>query len=259
MDAGGTWGRCFFNDAGSVPLLSVPVLRRLPLALIALLTLLALPSVAAAKSGIALSHAVTVRPFPDMAAPARPLPLLLGCPAFYPLIATLRAPADPAAAARAPSPVLWYRIRLSNGHAVWILPRFARETTYKNPRCGQLAGDLAPPISGPERGRFIRLLGKLRLLSDSLHRPLYVNGGYRTRAEQSALYHQFLAGSGAPANPPGHSVHEAGGAADVIFGRHKQLSSLRLSVGLDPRARREMRRLGLCRPHPAEPWHVEHC
>ncbi len=38
---------------------------------------------------------------------------------------------------------------------------------------------------------------------------------YRTYAQQSELYDAFLAGYGAPANPPGASSHEYGTAVDV--------------------------------------------
>jgi LAS superfamily LD-carboxypeptidase LdcB len=38
---------------------------------------------------------------------------------------------------------------------------------------------------------------------------------YRTYAQQSDLYAAFLAGHGAPANPPGTSSHESGTAVDV--------------------------------------------
>jgi hypothetical protein len=38
---------------------------------------------------------------------------------------------------------------------------------------------------------------------------------YRTYAQQSELYSAFLAGQGAPANPPGTSSHESGTAVDV--------------------------------------------
>ena len=38
---------------------------------------------------------------------------------------------------------------------------------------------------------------------------------YRTYAQQSELYGAFLAGQGAPANPPGGSSHEYGTAVDV--------------------------------------------
>jgi LAS superfamily LD-carboxypeptidase LdcB len=38
---------------------------------------------------------------------------------------------------------------------------------------------------------------------------------YRTYAQQSQLYAAFLAGHGAPANPPGTSSHESGTAVDL--------------------------------------------
>jgi murein DD-endopeptidase MepM/ murein hydrolase activator NlpD len=38
---------------------------------------------------------------------------------------------------------------------------------------------------------------------------------YRTYEQQSELYHAFLAGYGAPANPPGSSSHETGTAVDL--------------------------------------------
>jgi len=38
---------------------------------------------------------------------------------------------------------------------------------------------------------------------------------YRTYEQQAQLYQAFLAGSGAPANPPGTSSHELGTAVDV--------------------------------------------
>ena len=39
--------------------------------------------------------------------------------------------------------------------------------------------------------------------------------GFRTYEQQAALYDQYLAGTGAPANPPGTSSHELGVAVDV--------------------------------------------
>ena len=47
---------------------------------------------------------------------------------------------------------------------------------------------------------------------------LYPDGllsGYRTYEQQAYLYDQFLAGVGAPANPPGSSSHEYGVALDL--------------------------------------------
>ena len=42
-----------------------------------------------------------------------------------------------------------------------------------------------------------------------------VRSGFRSYGEQAELYRRYLAGEGAPANPPGHSLHERGDAADV--------------------------------------------
>jgi LysM repeat protein len=39
--------------------------------------------------------------------------------------------------------------------------------------------------------------------------------GYRSYEQQAALYDQYLAGTGAPANPPGTSSHELGIAVDL--------------------------------------------
>jgi LAS superfamily LD-carboxypeptidase LdcB len=47
---------------------------------------------------------------------------------------------------------------------------------------------------------------------------LYPGGplsAYRTYAQQNELYQAYLAGYGAPANPPGSSSHEYGTAVDV--------------------------------------------
>lgn len=227
-------------------------MRRLIL-LILLLALLAAPASSLAQPGIELSHAVSVYRSPHAQPPASRLALPLGCRAVYPLMQTLNT-AGPEAA-----PVVWYRLRTAPHRTGWVRERFTRRVVYRNPHCGQLAGDLAPPPPGPARRRFTRLVHQLRLVSDALGRPLFINGGYRTRAEQAALYSRFLSGSGAAANSPGHSAHEIGGAADVIFGRVRHLDRLELSVGRTQRARRAMQRLGMCLPHPAEPWHVEMC
>ena len=47
---------------------------------------------------------------------------------------------------------------------------------------------------------------------------LYPGGpvsAYRTYEQQAQLYEQYLAGEGAPANPPGSSTHELGVSVDV--------------------------------------------
>ena len=45
--------------------------------------------------------------------------------------------------------------------------------------------------------------------------PAGVLSAYRTYGQQAELYNLFLAGQGAPANPPGSSSHELGTAVDV--------------------------------------------
>jgi LysM repeat protein len=45
--------------------------------------------------------------------------------------------------------------------------------------------------------------------------PAGTLSAYRTYEQQVSLYEQYLAGSGAPANPPGSSSHELGIAVDV--------------------------------------------
>jgi LAS superfamily LD-carboxypeptidase LdcB len=47
---------------------------------------------------------------------------------------------------------------------------------------------------------------------------LYPGGAlsaFRTYEQQAGLYQAYLAGAGAPANPPGTSSHELGAAVDV--------------------------------------------
>lgn len=43
----------------------------------------------------------------------------------------------------------------------------------------------------------------------------HVESSYRTRAQQEALYQQYLHGNGNLAAPPGHSMHEQGLAFDI--------------------------------------------
>lgn len=45
--------------------------------------------------------------------------------------------------------------------------------------------------------------------------PAGTLSAYRTYEQQASLYEQYLAGTGAPANPPGSSSHELGIAVDV--------------------------------------------
>jgi LysM repeat protein len=87
-------------------------------------------------------------------------------------------------------------------------------------------------VSAPGMGHVPSPWGELHLLpaaadswnamrAESLNAygiDIYPNGpisAYRTYEQQAALYDLFLAGQGAPANPPGTSSHESGVAVDL--------------------------------------------
>jgi LysM repeat protein len=70
---------------------------------------------------------------------------------------------------------------------------------------------------------------------------------YRTYAQQSELYAAFLAGYGAPANPPGTSSHESGTAVDV---QTPEMRSVIDQIGS---------KYGWGKAHaPGEWWHVDY-
>ena len=70
---------------------------------------------------------------------------------------------------------------------------------------------------------------------------------YRSYAQQSALYGAFLAGHGAPANPPGTSSHEYGTAIDV---QTPEMRSVIDQIGS---------KYGWGKAHaPGEWWHVDY-
>lgn len=72
-------------------------------------------------------------------------------------------------------------------------------------------------------------------------RPLDVNSAGRTYAEQQQKWNEWKAGTGAPANLPGTSVHEKG-----------------LALDSDDRFLALMTRNGWWRPYAHEPWHFEY-
>lgn len=78
---------------------------------------------------------------------------------------------------------------------------------------------------------------------------LYPGGpvsAYRTYDQQAGLYEAFLAGYGAPANPPGASSHESGTAVDV---ETPQMRWVIDQIGA---------RYGWSKVHaPGEWWHVD--
>jgi LysM repeat protein len=69
--------------------------------------------------------------------------------------------------------------------------------------------------------------------------------GGRTYEQQAALYEQYLAGTGAPANPPGTSTHELGIAVDVAT---PEMRSVIDQIGAQ---------YGWYGTIPTEWWHVE--
>lgn len=78
---------------------------------------------------------------------------------------------------------------------------------------------------------------------------LYPGGtvsAYRTYEQQAALYDQFLAGVGEPANPPGSSTHELGIAVDVAT---PEMRSVIDQIG---------GQFGWAGTIPSEWWHVEY-
>jgi hypothetical protein len=93
------------------------------------------------------------------------------------------------------------------------------------------------------------LLRRLALVARDAKRPLFVNYGKRTYAEQKELYDKY----GSPrAAKPGTSPHESGRAADVVLGANHAID-----IGDLPECRTAMKKRGLCLPVPGEPWHVE--
>jgi hypothetical protein len=107
-------------------------------------------------------------------------------------------------------------------------------------RGGQLAVPRA--VGGRIAGLVPSFLAALRAYSAGIGRDLTVGSGFRTRAEQAALYR---AKPGLAA-PPGRSHHEQGLAADIS----PQLGGTKLG---NPAAAR----YGLRFPMSWEPWHIE--
>jgi LAS superfamily LD-carboxypeptidase LdcB len=77
--------------------------------------------------------------------------------------------------------------------------------------------------------------------------PAGTLSGYRTWEQQSYLYDQFLAGLGAPANPPGSSSHETGVAVDLAS---PEMRTVVDQIG---------GQYGWSGTIPTEWWHVEWC
>jgi peptidoglycan hydrolase-like protein with peptidoglycan-binding domain len=74
---------------------------------------------------------------------------------------------------------------------------------------------------------------------------LHVNSGYRTYAEQAALYRAYQNGTGNLAAPPGHSTHGLGLSADIQLTDPATLRWLRAHAGT----------YGFVNDAPSEAWH----
>jgi LAS superfamily LD-carboxypeptidase LdcB len=86
----------------------------------------------------------------------------------------------------------------------------------------------------------------LELYGVDLH-PGGVLSAYRTYEQQAGLYEEYLAGAGAPANPPGMSSHELGTAVDVATPEMRWVID---QIGW---------RYGWSKVHgPGEWWHVDY-
>ena len=107
-----------------------------------------------------------------------------------------------------------------------------------------VGGRIVPPVAvgGRVAGLVPSFLAALRAYSSGIGRNLTVNSGFRSRAQQAALY----AAKPGLAAPPGRSNHEKGLAADIS----PQLGGTALG---NPAANR----YGLRYPMSYEPWHIE--
>ena len=114
-----------------------------------------------------------------------------------------------------------------------------------------LVGDTEIPKSAPwrHRKRFATLRNRVARVAAHSGHKFTVNSGYRTYAEQAALYDKYLHHGGNLAAKPGTSNHEGGSAMDV--------SDRGKPIGARAENRKAMRHLGLCLPVHGEAWHVE--
>lgn len=114
-----------------------------------------------------------------------------------------------------------------------------------------LTGDVHISRSAPRAHRrsWYQLRRKLARAARRSGYKWNINSGYRSRAEQQALWNAYLNGSGNLAARPGRSNHERGKAADVSVGG--------APVGATARGRRALEAEGLHLPVGGESWHVE--
>jgi peptidoglycan hydrolase-like protein with peptidoglycan-binding domain len=87
--------------------------------------------------------------------------------------------------------------------------------------------------------------GRMDAAATAAGHGLHVNSGYRTYAEQAALYQAYLSGTGNLAAPPGHSTHGLGLSADIQVTDPATLRWLRAHAGT----------YRLVNDVPSEAWH----
>lgn len=104
-------------------------------------------------------------------------------------------------------------------------------------------------VTGDIVGVSLALLGRLDAASRDLGHDLTVVSGYRSSAEQQALYDRYRRGQGPLAARPGSSWHEFRGAADL--GRVRGVHTRDV-----PRIRTVFARHDLVWTVPSESWHV---
>lgn len=90
-----------------------------------------------------------------------------------------------------------------------------------------------------------RAFGRMDAAATAAGHDLHVNSGYRTYAEQAALYRAYLDGTGNLAAPPGHSTHGLGLSADIRVSDPATLRWLRAHAGT----------YGFVNDVPSEAWH----
>jgi peptidoglycan hydrolase-like protein with peptidoglycan-binding domain len=87
--------------------------------------------------------------------------------------------------------------------------------------------------------------GRMDAAATAAGHDLHVNSGYRTYAEQAALYQAYRNGTGNLAAPPGHSMHGLGLSADIQVTDPATLRWLRAHAGT----------YGFVNDVPSEAWH----
>jgi hypothetical protein len=103
------------------------------------------------------------------------------------------------------------------------------------------------PAAAPAATSGLVIAARLRALIAAAPGAITITSGRRSRAEQQALYNDYIAGKGNIAAKPGTSLHESGEAADLHFE----------SPEVQKWAHDNAARFGLVFPIAGEAWHVE--